>query len=178
LGAPILASIVPERTQDAIEFLRNLHEETFGGEFNFVFIDDVMHALYEEDRKVATIYSIFTLIAILISALGLFGMSFFDIQQRRREIAFRKVHGASVSGIIRLLLKKYLISLGISFVIAAPIAAYAINRYLEDFAHRAPVSWWLFAVALLVTVGISLLTLVYQTYKASNENPADVVKSE
>ena len=176
--SPLTAVIVPNRTQDAIAFLRTLHEETIGGEFTFTFLEDEMRAMYAEDRKVATIYSIFTLIAILISALGLFGMSFFDIQQRRREIAIRKVNGASVSDIINLLLKKYLISLGIAFVIAAPIAAYAINRYLEDFAHRAPVAWWLFAVALLITAGISLLTLIYQTYKAANQNPAEVVKSE
>ena len=144
---PVLASIVRGRTQDAIEFLRTLHEETVGGEFEFTFVEDEMRALYAEERKIATISSILTLIAILISALGLFGMSFFDIQKRRREIAIRKVNGATVSDIIRLLLKKYLISLGIAFVIAAPIAAYSINRYLEDFAHRASVAWWLFAVS-------------------------------
>jgi ABC-type antimicrobial peptide transport system permease subunit len=175
---PVIAAIVPGRTQDAIEFLRTLHNETVGGEFSYTFIEDVVRAMYEEDRKIATIYSIFTFIALFISALGLFGMSLFDIQQRRKEIAIRKINGASIADIIRALLKKYFLSLGISFVIAAPIAAYAINRYLEDFAHRASVSWWLFAVALLITAGISLLTLIYQTYKAADQNPAEVVKSE
>jgi ABC-type lipoprotein release transport system permease subunit len=70
------------------------------------------------------------------------------------------------------------LSLAISFVIGAPIAMFAINRYLEDFAHKAPVSWWLFAVAIVLTAGISLLTLIWQTKKAANQNPAEVVKSE
>jgi ABC-type antimicrobial peptide transport system permease subunit len=105
-------------------------------------------------------------------------MSLFDIQQRRKEIAIRKVNGASVYDIIKLLLKKYFWSLAISFVIAAPVALLAINRYLEDFANKAPISWWLFVVAIIITAGISLLTLIYQTQKAANQNPAEVVKSE
>jgi ABC-type antimicrobial peptide transport system permease subunit len=124
------------------------------------------------------VYSIFTFIAIFISALGLLSMSLFDIQQRRKEIAIRKVNGAMFHDIIRLLLKKYFWTLVISFAIATPVALLAINRYLEDFAHKATVSWWLFAVAIVLTAGVSLLTLIYQTQKAANQNPADVVKSE
>ena len=175
---PLIASIVPGRTQDAINFLRNLHEETVGGEFSYSFVEDEIREMYKEDKKIATIYSVFTFIAIFVSALGLFSMSLFDIQHRRKEIAIRKIHGASISNIIRLLLKKYFMSLTISFVIAAPVAMLAINRYLEDFANKAPVSWWLFAVAVAITAGISLLTLIYQTFRAANQNPAEVVKSE
>jgi len=174
----LVASFVPGRTQDAIEFLRNLHYETVGGEFSYSFVDDEISEMYGEDRKIATIYSIFTFIAIFISALGLFGMSLFDIQHRRKEIALRKVNGASVSDIIRILLKKYFWSLTVSFVIATPVSLLAINRYLEDFANKAPISWWLFAVSVAITAGISLLTLIYQTVRAANQNPAEVVKSD
>ena len=173
-----MAAIAPGRTQDAIEFLRNLHDETVGGEFSYSFVEDEIREMYKEDKKIATVFSIFTFIAIFISALGLFSMSLFDIQQRRKEIAIRKINGATVMDIIRLLLKKYFMSLLVSFVIAAPVAVFAINRYLEDFANKAPVSWWLFAIAIVTTAAISLLTLVYQTQKAANQNPADVVKSE
>jgi ABC-type antimicrobial peptide transport system permease subunit len=174
----LMACIVPGRTQEAIDFLKKLHDDTVGGEFAYSFVEDEIQEMYREDRKVATVYSIFTFIAIFVSALGLFGMSLFDIQQRRKEIAVRKVNGASVSDIIRTLLKTYFLSLAVSFIIAAPVALLAIHRYLEGFAHKAPVSWWLFAAALAVTAGISLLTLVYQTQKAAGENPAEVVKSE
>jgi len=175
---PLIASIVPGRKQEAIKFLRNLHDETVGGEFSYSFVEDEIHEMYKGDRTIAVIYSIFTFIAIFISALGLFGMSLFDMQQRRKEIAIRKVNGALVSDIIRILLKKYFLLLAVSFVIAAPIALFAINRYLEGFANKAPVSWWLFAAALAITAGISLLTLIYQTVRAANQNPADVVKVE
>ena len=173
----LIAAIVPGRTPDAIQFLRKLHDETVGGEFVYSFVEDEVREMYKEDKKVATIYSIFTFIAIFISVLGLFSMSLFDIQQRRKEIAIRKVNGALVSDIIRIILKKYFLTLGISFVIAAPVALLAINRYLEDFANKAPVSWWLFAAALIITAGISLLTLIYQTLKAAGQNPAETVKS-
>ena len=174
----LIASIVPGRTQEAIAFLQNLHDETVGGEFSYSFVEDEIREMYKEDKKIATIYSIFTFIAIFISVLGLLSMSLFDIQQRRKEIAIRKVNGATATDIIRLLLKKYFWSLVISFFIASPVAILAINRYLEDFAHKAPVSWWLFAVAIVITAGISLLTLIYQTLKAANRNPAEVVKTE
>ena len=174
----LLASIAPGRKQEAIDFLRNLHEETVGGEFAYSFVEDEIREMYKEDEKIATIYSIFTFIAIFISALGLFSMSLFDIQQRRKEIAIRKINGATFSDVIRLLLKKYFWTITISFVIATPVALYAIHRYLEDFANKAPVSWWLFAVALVITACISLLTLIWQTSKAANQNPAEVVKKE
>jgi ABC-type antimicrobial peptide transport system permease subunit len=173
---PLIASIVPGRTQDAIAFLQNLHEETVGGEFTYSFVEDEVNEMYKEDKKIASIYSFFTFIAIFISTLGLLSMSLFDIQQRRKEIAIRKINGASLYDVIRLLLKKYLWSVAGSFIIAAPVALFAINRYLEDFAHKAPVSWWLFAVAVVITAGISLLTLIYQTLKAAGQNPANVVK--
>ena len=175
---PLIASITPGRTQDAIAFLRNLHEETAGGEFIYTFVEDEIQAVYREDKKIASIYSVFTFIAIFISSLGLFSISLFDIQQRRKEIAVRKINGAIISDIIPLLLKKYFWTLVISFVIAAPIAFFAINRYLEDFANKTPVSWWLFAIAMTLTASISLLTLIFQTQKAANQNPAEVVKKE
>ena len=175
---PLLAAIAPGKRQEAIEFLRQLHDETVGGEFTYSFIEDDVKALYAEDRKVATIYSIFTVIAILISVLGLFSMSLFDVQQRYKEIAIRKVNGATTSVIIGLLLKKYIVLLGISFVIAVPVAWYAIQRYLEGFAYKTAVSWWIFAAALLITAGISLLTLIHQTRRAAAANPADVIRNE
>ena len=178
LSHPTIAKIAPGKRQEAIEFLKQLHAETVGGEFSYTFIEDDVKALYAEDRKVATVYAIFTVIAILISILGLFSLSLFDVQQRYKEIAIRKVNGATTSVIVGLLLRKYLVLLGISFVIAVPIAWYAIQRYLEGFAYKTAVSWWLFAVALLITAGVSLLTLIHQTRKAASANPADVIRNE
>jgi ABC-type antimicrobial peptide transport system permease subunit len=174
---PVIASFHPENKKVVIEFMKKLHDELIGGEFNYTFVEDEVAEIYKEDKKIAVIYSVFTGIAILVSILGLFGLSLFDMQQRRKEIAIRKVNGASTYEIILLLMKKYFTLLGIAFVVSVPVALFAIQKYLENFALKAPVSWWLFLIALIITAAVSAMTLIYQTYKASNENPAFVVRS-
>ena len=134
--------------------------------------------MYSKDKQTALIYSIFALIAILISSLGLFSLSLFDVQQRFKEIAIRKVNGATDKMIMQMLLKKYLILLAIAFIIATPLSWLAITKYLEDFAHKAPISWWLFAIAFLITAGISLATLIFHIRKAAKANPAKAIKTE
>ena len=110
--------------------------------------------------------------------MGLFSLSLFDIQQRYKEIAIRKINGATTGIIIKLLLRKYYRLLGLSFIIATPVSWLVITRYMEHFANKAPLSWWLFAVAFLLTGGISLFTLIWQIRKAAGTNPAIAVKTE
>ena len=174
----LTAHIVPGKRQEAIHFLQKLHKETVGGEFIYSFVEDEIKNIYKEDQKVSSIYTIFALIAILISSLGLFGLSLFDVQQRYREIAIRKVNGATTSLIMQLLLRKYYILLVIAFIVAAPVTWLIIHKYLESFAHKTDISWWLFALALLLTGIIALLTLIWQIRKAAQTNPAEAIKSE
>jgi hypothetical protein len=173
---PVLASFAPENRQEVIEFMKNLHDEIVGDEFTYSFIEDEIANRYGDDKKVAIICTAFTGIAIVISMLGLLGISLFDIRQRRKEIAIRKINGAEITDILRLLMRKYFVLLGVAFVVATPVAMFAIHKYLENFAYKAPISWWLFAIALFTAVAVSLATLIYQTYKAGNENPAAVIK--
>lgn len=175
---PVVASFAPEHRKEVIAFLHKLHDELIGGEFTYSFIEDEIEAIYKEDRRIAVIYSVFTGIAILISILGLFGISLFDIRQRRKEIAIRKVNGALTQDIARLLLKRYFVLLSLAFIISLPVAGFAMHKYLESFAFQTPVSWWLFAVSGIITSAVSLLTLVWQIRKACSENPAEVVKTE
>lgn len=173
-----MASINPGHRIEAIRFFKELHDELIGGEFEYSFVDDEIEALYNNDKQIATIYSVFALIAILISSLGLFGLSLFDIQQRYKEIAIRKVNGATVGVITNLLLRKYYRLLGLSFIIATPLSWLAITKYMENFANKAPLSWWIFAVAFLLTTSISLITLIWQIRKAARTNPAKAIKTE
>lgn len=175
---PFMAYIPNGKEQEAIAYLKQLYEETEGGEFEYTFISDEIKNLYNKDKQVTAIYTIFALIAILISSLGLFGLSLFDVQQRYQEIAIRKVNGATTLIVMQMLLQKYYKLLGIAFLIAAPLSWLAINKYLEDFAYKAPVSWWIFAVALIITGGISLVTLIWQIRKAAETNPAKAMKAE
>jgi ABC-type antimicrobial peptide transport system permease subunit len=174
---PVIASFAPGRRQEVIEFMKTLYDELIDGEFTYSFIEDEIAKLYSEDKKVAVICTAFTGMAILISILGLLGVSLFDIRQRRKEIAIRKINGAMMTDIVLLLLKRYFVLLGVAFVISVPVTLFVIVKYLENFAYKAPISWWLFAIALAITVFISLFTLIWQVYRAGIEPPADVIKS-
>lgn len=173
---PIVAAIVPGKQQEAIAFLDKLHHETMDGTFEYAFVQDEISNLYREDRQITIIYSSFALLGILISSLGLFGLSLFDIQQRYREVALRKVNGAMMKDILPLLLRQYILILGASFVIAIPLAYWGINVYLENYAYRTDISWWLFALAAIIVLLISLVTLIYQVRKAIAINPATILK--
>jgi ABC-type antimicrobial peptide transport system permease subunit len=123
---------------------------------------------------VSRIYVTFAIIAILISCLGLFALSLFDIRQRYREIALRKINGATAKDIRHLLLKKYVYLLAIAFVIAVPLVFFVISKYMESFVHRTAISWWLFAISAIIVAAISLITLLWQIKKAMKVNPARV----
>ena len=169
----------PGKKKEVIDFLRNLEYKVYGSEdFEYTFLEDDIKAMYTQDRQTATIYSIFAGMAIIISSLGLLGISLFDIRQRYREIAIRKVNGASAKDLYRLLFRKYITVLIIAFVIAIPLACYLINTYTQDFAVRAPVSIDIFIISLLLVIIISLGTLAYQIQKAAHINPTQIMKTE
>ena len=169
----------PANKQKLIEYMSEVHREVMGeGEFEYSFLEDDIHRLYEEDYRNASIYTIFALIALLISCLGLYGISLYDVRQRYREIALRKVHGASLRDLLVLLTKKYAYLIVGSFAISIPLSYAAIRYYVQDFAYQEEASWWLFAIAALITTGISFATLIGHTIQAANINPAIVMKRE
>lgn len=174
----VMARVAPTRKQEAIAFLKEKYAEAWGDEFSYTFLDDKIQALYEDDKRLVQVASFFALIAILISSLGLFSLSLFDVQQRFHEISVRKVNGATAADIRWMLLRKYYKLLAVAFLIASPVSWLIITKYTEDFAHKIAPAWWLFATALLLTAAISLLTLIWQIRKAARSNPADVIRSE
>ena len=175
----IIAKIAPGKRQEAIDFLKKLNTELYGdAEFTYTFMEDEIAALYADDERVSRIYAVFSLIAIFISCLGLFALSLFDIRQRYREIALRKVNGAKTNDIMCLFLKKYVFLLVASFVVAVPVSYWVISRYMESFAHRTAISWWLFAISAVMITGVSVLTLMWQVRRAMKINPASAMKSE
>ena len=162
-----------------LNYLKEMMQEFYGTEtVEYTLLEDDVKALYKEDRKIASIYNIFAMIAIAVSCLGLFGISLFDIRQRYREIAIRKAHGAGMKDLYQLLFKKYLLVLGVSFVVAVPLAYYLIHQYTADFVVKAPVGIGIFVIALLLVALISMGTLWWQIRKAANIDPATVMKRE
>src|SRR5690606_34317706 len=113
-----------------------------------------------------------------ISSFGLFGLITFTAAQRTKEIGIRKVLGASVAGIVGLLSKDFIRLVGLAFIIASPIAWYAMNQWLQDFAYRIDIEWWMFALAGIMAVGIALLTVSFQAIRAAVANPVESLRSE
>ncbi|MEJ0083587.1 MAG: FtsX-like permease family protein [Puia sp.] len=133
---------------------------------------------YESDISMSRIINAFTFIAICISCLGLFGLAAFSAERRNKEIGIRKVLGASVSGIVQLLSKDFLVLIIIAFIIATPISWWAMNKWLQGFAYRTPVNWWMFGIAGIVTMIIALLTVSSQAIRAAIMNPVKSLRSE
>lgn len=149
-----------------------------GQPFSYQFMDQSFDGMYRAEQRVGTIALTFAVLAVLIACLGLFGLAAFMAEQRTKEIGVRKVLGASVGSIVTLLSKDFLKLVAISILIASPIAWYAMNQWLNDFAYKIDIEWWMFAMAGLVAVGIALLTVSFQSVKAALTNPVKSLRSE
>ncbi|GET34137.1 ABC transporter permease [Prolixibacter bellariivorans] len=149
-----------------------------GVPFEFSFMDRHMNQLYEKNEHQMTIFSYLTIIALVISCLGLYGLASHFITNRTKEIGIRKVNGAKVSEVMTLLNKDFIKWVVIAFVIAAPIAWFAMNKWLENFAYKTDLSWWIFALAGMLAIGIALLTVSWQSWKAATRNPVEALRYE
>ncbi|HEY0678498.1 MAG TPA: ABC transporter permease [Chitinophagaceae bacterium] len=146
--------------------------------FDYSFLDSDFQKNYAAENRLASIVSYFTVIAILISCLGLFGLAAFSAEQRTKEIGVRKVLGASTSSIIGLLSKDFLKLVAIAIVIASPIAWFVMNKWLEDFAYRVNISWVVFVITAFTALVIALLTIGFQALKAALSNPVKSLRTE
>ena len=172
-------SVVPGHERDLHDYLRQTVQEVYhGDDFSFTPLADQVAALYDDDRRVAWVSTAFALIAIVVSCLGLLGVSLFDLRQRYREIAIRKVNGAKRGDLYRLLFRKYAVVLGAAFVVSVPVAWYIVHRYTADFVVRLPLSPWIFLAALAVVALLSLGTLWWQVRRAAGTNPVEALKRE
>ena len=175
----LMAKFIPGQKDEAVTFLKGLYQEVNGNKnFTYSLLDDEIAKLYEEDERVSNINILFAGLAVLISCMGLFALSLFDMQQRKREVALRKVYGASTKDIMRLMIRKYVYLLCGAFIVATPFSYWFINRYMESFAHRTTISWWLFALTAIIVTAISLSTLIWQIKRTLKTDPAEVLKRE
>jgi ABC-type antimicrobial peptide transport system permease subunit len=149
-----------------------------GTPFQSQFFDESLQQLYLQERQTAQIMNIATGIAIFISCIGLFGLAAFTANQRTREISIRKVLGAGVPHLVTLLSREFILLAGLSTVIAAPLAAWGMHRWLQGFAYRVTMPWWVFGLAGLAAMVIALLTVSYQAFRAATANPVKSLKVE
>jgi len=146
--------------------------------FEFSFLDDAVTEMYDTEKKLSHLITIFSVTVIFISCLGLFGMASFTAEQRTLEIGIRKIMGASVAGIAFLLSKEYSRNVFIATIIAYPIASYTLNKWLQNYAYQVHLDFWMFAVATIITLGFSLMATSFQTIKAALANPIRALRYE
>lgn len=146
--------------------------------FEYSFLDDDFNRMYKDDQRAGTLFNVFAIAAILISCLGLFGLATYTAQVKTKEIGIRKVLGASVPNIIKLLSKEFIVLVVAAFVIATPIAWYFMCKWLRDFAYRINISWWIFLATGLLAIIIALMTVGFQAIKAAIANPVKSLRTE
>jgi putative ABC transport system permease protein len=146
--------------------------------YQYTFLDERFSKLYEAEQRQETIFIAFACIAIFIACLGLFGLSAFAITQRVKEIGVRKVLGANVSTIVALLSKDFLKLVIIAALLAFPVAWYAMHNWLQDFAYRINIQWWVFILAGVLAAFIALITVSFQAIKAALANPVKSLRTE
>lgn len=145
---------------------------------DITFLDSTIEELYQSDLRSASLVSWFSILAILISLAGVFGLVHFEVGYRRKEIGLRRINGATILQIVSMISSKFLIITVICYAISVPLAIYFINDWLSVFAYRTPLYWWVFVVALLIVLLITLVTVFIQSYRAAADNPVNSLQSE
>ena len=164
---------------DAINILKETSQKIYPDEmFDFRFLDVRLEQLYQKDEKTFQLMAYFAFIAIFLASIGLFGMASFIMSGRIKEVGIRKVNGATVFEIIKMLNTSFIKWVAVSFVIAIPIAYYGMNKWLESFAYKTTLSWWVFALAGLISLVIVLLTVSGLTYRVARRNPVEALRYE
>ena len=146
--------------------------------YEFKFIDETLAKRYEQETRDYNLFKAFSAISIFICCIGLWGLIAFVVVRKTKEIGIRKVLGSSVQGIVYLLSKDFLKLVIIALVVASPIAWYFMNRWLQDFAYRITISWWIFIIAGFAAVIIALITVSFQAIKAAVANPVKSLRTE
>ncbi len=167
------------QVSEGLQFLGELYEKVNPGvPFDYSFLEDDIGELYEGEKRLSTIYSLFTGFAIIITMIGLFTITLYDTFRRTKEIGIRKVNGAKRWEVMALLNMDFLKWVAAAFVISIPVAWYAMDRWLQNFAYRTDLSWWIFALAGLFALVVALITVSIQSWLAASQNPAESLRDE
>lgn len=179
---PYGGMIIRSKTADMSGIIENLNSDwnSYNPKeaLNYSILDDSYNHTYLKERKMGTILTLFAILTIIVACLGLFGLVTFTAEQRFKEIGIRKVLGSSAAQIVALLSKDFIKLVGISFLIAFPLSYYLMNKWLQDFAFRVEIKWYLFLLAAVITLGIAFLTIGIKSFRAASINPIKSLKTE
>lgn len=178
-GGYTYVRIHPTDISATLAFIQDKWKQFFpNSTYNFSFVDEKLQRLYTSERKLASLFSLFSIMAILIACSGLFSLVALSVQQRTKEIGIRKVLGATVANITAHLSKDFIKLVFVAILIASPIAWFLMNKWLEDFAYRINISPWMFVFSTSLVVVITIITVLFQTFKAAIANPVKSLRTE
>ena len=162
-----------------LDYVRKIWVENNPGiPFEYHFLDDDYEKLYKKDKQIADMLNLFTILALFIACLGLFGQVVITCENKIKEIGIRKVNGAKISEVMALLNKKFVIWISIAFIIATPLGYFAMNKWLQNFAYKTDLNWWVFALAGVIALIIALFTVSWQSWRAATRNPVEALRYE
>jgi len=162
-----------------MNFIRDTWQKIIPGHpIKYQFYDEWFDSMYRSEERFAKTIGLFAVLAIVISCIGILGLAIFSSERRTKEIGIRKVNGAKISEVMTMLNRDFVKWVAIAFIIATPIAYYAMTKWLENFAYKTELSWWIFALAGLLALGIALLTVSWQSWKAATRNPVEALRYE
>ena len=165
--------------KESLNYIESVWKKVCGGiPFEYQFLDDHFKEVYRADSQISTIVGALAILAIIISCLGLFGLASYAAEKRVKEVGIRKVLGASIQNIVFKLSKDFLKYVLIAALIALPLSWFAINKWLQDYAYRVNISWWVFLVAVVLALVIALATISFQAIKAAVANPVKSLRTE
>jgi len=168
-----------ESVANGLQFVQDLFREINPNEsFNYSFLSDELTQLYEKEKQLSILYIIFTLLALIISAIGLFTIALYDTNRRVKEIGIRKVNGAKTTEVLSMLTKDFSKHIFKAFLISCPVAYLLMDKWLENFAYKTNMSWWIFLAAGVFILLISLITVSWQSYQAAARNPVESLRAE
>jgi putative ABC transport system permease protein len=171
--------ILPRSVSSALSDIKTVWSGLFPDKpFKFTFLEDNLAEVYKKEAKESRAVNYISIFAILIASLGILGLSSLLVTNRIKEIGIRKVNGAKVTDLLLTLNTDFLKWVTIAFVIATPVAWYVMNKWLENFAYKTSLSWWIFALAGLLALGIAILTVSFQSWKAATRNPVEALRYE
>ncbi|MDR0724380.1 MAG: ABC transporter permease [Prevotellaceae bacterium] len=176
LGA-FLVRINGANTRSALDYMQALCKQFSSEPVKIGFLDEELHKLYKQENNLAKLISIFGLITILVTVMGVYGLILFNVKSKRKTIAIHKINGASVKEVILMLNRGFILQFLIAYIIAVPLAYIIVNRWLENFAYKTAIHWWMFILSGVLVFVIVLITVSYQSYKAATANPVDGIKA-
>jgi len=175
----IFLKLTGSEIQKTVGYIKKIWTEFNPGiPFEYHFLDDSYQSLYKTDKRVEQMINIFTLLAVFIACLGIFGQTAIATENRIKEIGIRKINGARITEVIAMLNKDFVIMIFISFFIATPIGWIALHKWLQTFAYKTEVNWWIFALAGIIALCIALLTVSWQSWRAATRNPVEALRYE